>query len=393
MDFGLTLLQLSFSPRLVFLVLALPVVFLMIAALVAMVSLGGRRAWRLLAVIVFVPVALLLGTVAFLAASRIKSLESHVEQRPEAVAGRPDLEISREIADLERRAAELRRLRERLQALEESGQHDAVSTPSVAPAGMVQEALDTAGDHETLTAEAADVDAQVASLRVAVEADADDNRPKTETSEAPDAGLTPTQIEMPSSGDPSTGGEIDPPQRPVWVEQPPQREGAVHMTPITIGPYSTRQECLELADFEIKQAVAQYGDWYLSRYDGSHGKLVRTPGYDLDLDDPDHCYHELRESRLLDEKMHSLHVRLDFPPSYRQQLDSCWKETLVARRLTRIVVLSGAVLALLTALYLYLRLDLATQGFYTRRLQCGVAVAILTLVASGVLLARWIPWL
>ncbi len=166
------------------------------------------------------------------------------------------------------------------------------------------------------------------------------------------------------------------------------------MTPVVIGPYLTQQECLAVADSEVRQAVARYDDWYLSsRYGGAHGKLVRAPGYELELNDSDRCFHEVKESRLLNEPMHSLHVRVEFPPSYRQQLDSCWQETTIARRLTRVAVFSGAVLVLLGMLYLYLRLDLATGGFYTRRLQCGVAAAILALVASGVLLARWIPWL
>jgi hypothetical protein len=177
------------------------------------------------------------------------------------------------------------------------------------------------------------------------------------------------------------------------VDQAPQWEGDVHQSPVTIGPYSTEQECLAAADATVEQAIAAYDDWYLSRFGGTHRELARQPEYDLDLADPYVCYHEVREFGSLDAKMHSLHVLLQFPESYRQQLDSCWKDTIVARRLTRVVVLSGALFALLATLYLYLRLDLATKGFYTRRLQCGVAVAILALVASGVLLARWIPWL
>ena len=121
--------------------------------------------------------------------------------------------------------------------------------------------------------------------------------------------------------------------------------------------------------------------------------LIRTAKYPEDWTDPEHCYHEVSQSRILGEKMHTLHVLLRFPEAYRRQLDSCWQQTIVAGRLTRVALLSGAVFAFLAALYLYLRLDLATKGCYARRLQCGLAGMILALAVTGLLLARWIPWI
>ena len=48
---------------------------------------------------------------------------------------------------------------------------------------------------------------------------------------------------------------------------------------------------------------------------------------------------------------------------------------------------------LLGTLFSYFRLDTATKGYYTGRLQFAAAAAILTLVAASVLLAKWIPWM
>jgi hypothetical protein len=41
----------------------------------------------------------------------------------------------------------------------------------------------------------------------------------------------------------------------------------------------------------------------------------------------------------------------------------------------------------------YFRLDNATRGYYTGRLQFMAAAAILAIVGAGALLGRWITWL
>ena len=54
---------------------------------------------------------------------------------------------------------------------------------------------------------------------------------------------------------------------------------------------------------------------------------------------------------------------------------------------------AGIVLLLVTTLFGYFKLDTATRGYYTGRLQFAAAAAILALVAASVLLAKWIPWM
>ena len=51
------------------------------------------------------------------------------------------------------------------------------------------------------------------------------------------------------------------------------------------------------------------------------------------------------------------------------------------------------VLGFLGLVFGYLKLDTATRGYYTGRLQIGALAAVLSLAAAGVLLARWIPWM
>ena len=51
------------------------------------------------------------------------------------------------------------------------------------------------------------------------------------------------------------------------------------------------------------------------------------------------------------------------------------------------------ILAGLATVFFYLRLDTATRGYYSGRLQFATGVIILGLVSLGILVARWIPWL
>jgi hypothetical protein len=179
--------------------------------------------------------------------------------------------------------------------------------------------------------------------------------------------------------------------RPSWVGAPPQRNGTIHSVSICCGPFSTLEECEQSLSQEVAGAVTKYNDWYLQQWGGSHRKLFRAPRFDWDPSDPTKRYDEINQFQV--GTMHNLNLRLDFDQVYRDRLHQSWSETLVARRLTRVAMVFGGILALLAMLHAYLRLDRATEQCYTRRLRCAAAGAILTLVGSGALLAHWIPWM
>ena len=69
------------------------------------------------------------------------------------------------------------------------------------------------------------------------------------------------------------------------------------------------------------------------------------------------------------------------------------RQVKVTSRLAHVGLAVVAVLAGLGAVFTYLRLDTATKGYYSGRLQIATATVILGLVVLGVLVARWIPWL
>lgn len=179
--------------------------------------------------------------------------------------------------------------------------------------------------------------------------------------------------------------------RPSWVGAPPQTQGTIHSVSISCGPFSTLEECEQSLSDVIAGAVAKYNDWYLQQWGGSHRKLFRAPRFDWDPSDPTKRYDEVKQFQV--GTMHNLNLRLDFDQAYRDGLHQSWNESLVARRLTRVALVFGGIMALLAMLNAYLRLDRASDPRYTRRLRCAAAGAILALVGSGALLAHWIPWM
>ncbi|MGE0759821.1 MAG: hypothetical protein AB7O38_22595 [Pirellulaceae bacterium] len=89
--------------------------------------------------------------------------------------------------------------------------------------------------------------------------------------------------------------------------------------------------------------------------------------------------------------MNQAHALLVFDEPFRQEIDRRWSEIRSRSRLVQTGLSAGAILLLLGTLFSYFKLDTATKGYYTRRLQFVTAGTILALVAASVLLAKWIP--
>jgi uncharacterized integral membrane protein len=64
-----------------------------------------------------------------------------------------------------------------------------------------------------------------------------------------------------------------------------------------------------------------------------------------------------------------------------------------AYRLRGLALGFGAVLCLLSVVFGYFRLDTATRGYYTGRLQFLAATAILIVIVAGALLATRVMWM
>ncbi|MEX0819840.1 MAG: hypothetical protein WD070_09600 [Pirellulaceae bacterium] len=91
--------------------------------------------------------------------------------------------------------------------------------------------------------------------------------------------------------------------------------------------------------------------------------------------------------------MHQSHALVKIDQDIRQALDQRWGQVRATSRLFQTALGAGALLLLLGTMLSYLKLDTATRGYYTGRLQFGAAAAILAIVAAGVVCANWIPWM
>jgi hypothetical protein len=91
--------------------------------------------------------------------------------------------------------------------------------------------------------------------------------------------------------------------------------------------------------------------------------------------------------------MHQVHALIEFGPDFRQQVTRKWTDLTAYYRLLQTGLVAGGSLLFLGTVFSYFRLDTATRGYYTGRLQFMTAAAILAIVGAGAVLARWIYWL
>lgn len=182
-----------------------------------------------------------------------------------------------------------------------------------------------------------------------------------------------------------------PPGRPIWVEAPSKLSGAEQTVSVSSGPFSRHSDATHALDRELVKATEEYIADYLGsqvaprflRYDAKTIKRRFVK--------PENTYEEMITVSI--GPMHQVHARLDFGPEFRTELDRSWDRVRATSRLTQTGLFSGAALLLLGSVFGYFRLDNATRGYYTGRLQFMTAAAILAIVGAGVFAARWITWM
>lgn len=184
--------------------------------------------------------------------------------------------------------------------------------------------------------------------------------------------------------------KIDREKRPAWVESAANQVGDVHTIAVKGGPYPSQRECLKALDSELRKATDEYIAEHL-------GSSIAPALLDYDLKKikenlvGKNVYDEIIVSPLVGE-MRQTHALIEFNADFRKDLDLRWDQLKAASRLGQVGLGVGATLALLSTFFGYLRMDTATRGYYTGRLQFAAAATILAIVAAGVMVARVIPW-
>jgi hypothetical protein len=186
-------------------------------------------------------------------------------------------------------------------------------------------------------------------------------------------------------------GVIIPPGRPSWVESPPMHVGEVHTTAVSSQPFARLNDCWQALDKELVRATDEYiaehlGQSFATQFVRYDAKTIRSR-----FVKPENMYHEQIVVSI--GPMHQVHALLEFKPEFRAELDERWAQVTRYSRLSQVGLGSFALLALLSVVFGYFRLDNATRGYYTGRLQFLTAAAILAIVGVGVVAARWVVWM
>lgn len=187
------------------------------------------------------------------------------------------------------------------------------------------------------------------------------------------------------------------PPRPDWVLADPWTDQAtgIHYIPVSSGPEHRVRDARKALDTQLEKAVAEY----ISQYLGSPhaATLIHYNADELKAQvvQPESLFED--QITIDFGVMHEAHGLVAIDDSFRGRLDGRWEELTRTSRLLLTGVGTAVVLSLLGLACGYFRVDTATKGYYTGRLQVALAMAILTVIGGGAYLARsswqWVTYL
>lgn len=231
------------------------------------------------------------------------------------------------------------------------------------------------------------------------------------TSEAPTVSVTPAatpaqpeiKLDSPEIAPPAQAEDIKietlpdgsiviPAGRPEWVKvaKSDLSDSNIHKIYVASGPYKLSRD----AQRALEEAMKRATDDYVA--DQLHSPLAaKFIPYSLEaIQDRfvKQTYNETITSPSVG-PMEQRHALLQFDEGFRNELRQHWAGRIAESRLYQVGLGAGAALLLLGSVFSYFRLDNATRGYYTGRLQFLTAAAILAIVALGAAAAFQFTWL
>ena len=208
----------------------------------------------------------------------------------------------------------------------------------------------------------------------------------------------PTQVArvtpIPPGAPPEPILEADLP-RPEWVDQSPGRQGTTNEFIVRSDPKATLEECYQSLSKQVLGAFREYAEAEFE----DHFSAYQTP--DLKLEGLVQRWWQATQTgdaamEIWWEPHHSptpelpemvnVYARFKIDSDYREQLQDLWRWEVTKDRIGLTSGIAALLVSVLGTLFAYLRLDTATQGYYTRRLQAAALAVILALVGMGYLL-------
>lgn len=178
---------------------------------------------------------------------------------------------------------------------------------------------------------------------------------------------------------------IDRSKRPKWVEQPPVRNGDVHSSTVSSGPFATQRGALERLDEELQAGVNAYIEEYLESADA--GKQIVYSAKEIRqrlVKEP--IYLEFGEFEGLG-TMQDAHAQLVFDSTFRVELEERWRQVRTMARLINFSVIAGGILLLLGGTRIALHGRGKKPDASTASLKLTTGTAILGILGVSALIA------
>ncbi len=183
--------------------------------------------------------------------------------------------------------------------------------------------------------------------------------------------------------------------RPAWVDEValPTRDMLLRKV-IKVGKYSSLDEIQAELPRQVDEALR---DFMRESLPGNAASVIKLPpGYAVDHGVLADRWLETHpaEEHSFGEPMYTLHVLIQVDRATRDDLQARYEASVVEHRIGAIGLGGGLLLALLGTLYGYLKLDTATQGYYTGRLRLAAGLTGLSAAAAAAALVaeRVVMW-
>lgn len=167
--------------------------------------------------------------------------------------------------------------------------------------------------------------------------------------------------------------------RPEWVDEPDRHVGDVHHTVLVSDPFATHGECIESLHDEMRTVTNRYLVQQFGR--GADRATSIDIGTILSLI----CTKEWVEPIQREwGTTNRVHVKMEFDRNVRAELERNWKQSQLRKRLFTTGAFASLVLGALGIIYTYLKVDTATKGYYTKRLQFAAGTGLLGVLWTAV---------